>query len=144
LATVAQLVERSTADTRANVFVLGVLALIALLLSISGTASVAAYAVARRTNEIGVRMALGARPSRIVRTLLVSATTMLVVGLLAGLGLAALAANSLAPQLYQTALYDPATYIGVALMLATATLLASFIPAYRAATIDPSTALRYE
>jgi ABC-type antimicrobial peptide transport system permease subunit len=144
LKTVPQLVADETSDTRANAFVLGALALLALLLAISGTASVAAYAIARRTNEIGVRMALGARRWRIVRTLLVSAATMLVIGLVAGLGLAALAANSLSPQLYQTPPYDPVTYVGVALILTTATLFASFIPAYRASTMHPSNALRYE
>jgi hypothetical protein len=144
LATVPQLIARQTSNTRANAFVLGALAIIALLLAISGTASVAAYAIARRTNEIGVRMALGARRARIVRTLLGNATAMLAIGLIVGLGLAAVAANSLAPQLYKTPPYDPATYIAVALILATATLFASFIPAYRAATMHPSSALRYE
>lgn len=144
LYTVAQMVEFSTSKTRANVFVLGALALIALLLAISGTASVVAYAVARRTNEIGVRMALGAWRWRIVRALLGGAAAMLAVGLIAGLGLAALAAHSLEPQLYQTPPFDPQTYVAVALILAIATLGASFVPAYRAATIDPSTALRYE
>jgi ABC-type antimicrobial peptide transport system permease subunit len=144
LKTVPQLVESETSDTRANAFVLGALALLALLLAISGTASVAAYAIARRTNEIGVRMALGARRWPIVRTLLAGAAAMLLIGLIVGLGLAALAANSLSPQLYQTPPYDPVTYIGVALILTVATLLASFIPAYRASTMHPSSALRYE
>jgi predicted permease len=144
LATVPQRVELYTSSTRANVFVLGALALIALLLAISGTGSVAAYAVARRTNEIGVRMALGARRWRIVRVLLTGAALMLAVGLLVGAGLAAAAGIALAPQLYQTPPYDVSTYLAVALILSIATLFASFVPAYRAATIDPSRALRYE
>jgi hypothetical protein len=144
LATVSQLAERNTASTRANVFVLGALAIVALLLAISGTGSVAAYAIARRTNEIGVRMALGARRWRIVRALLTSAVAMLAVGLFIGLGLAALAGTTLSPQLYQTPPYDASTYVAVALLLALATLAASFVPAYRAATMDPSNALRYE
>lgn len=144
LATVPQIVQRDTSSVRANVFVLGALALIALLLAISGTGSVAAYAVARRTNEIGVRMALGARRWRIVRVLLTGASAMLVVGLFVGAGLAAAAGIALAPQLYKTPPYDISTYVTVALILSVATLLASFVPAYRAATIDPSRALRYE
>jgi ABC-type antimicrobial peptide transport system permease subunit len=144
LATVPQRVELYTSSTRANVFVLGALALIALLLAISGTGSVAAYAVARRTNEIGVRMALGARRWRIVRVLLTGAALMLAVGLLVGAGLAAAAGIALAPQLYETPPYDVSTYLAVALILSIATLFASFVPAYRAATIDPSRALRYE
>jgi hypothetical protein len=144
LQTVPQLVAHNTASTRANVFVLGALAIIALLLAISGTGSVAAYAIARRTNEIGVRMALGARRWRIVRGLLDGAVAMVIVGLLAGLGLAAVAGITLSPQLYQTPPYDVSTYFAVALLLTIATLAASFVPAYRASTMDPSNALRYE
>jgi predicted permease len=144
IATVQQLVARSTSSTRANAFVLGALALIALLLAISGTGSVVAYAIARRTNEIGVRMALGAGRWRMVRALLTGAAGMLAIGLVVGLGLAAAAGLALAPQLYQTPAFDIVTYVLVAAVLAVATLTASFVPAYRAATIDPSRALRYE
>jgi ABC-type antimicrobial peptide transport system permease subunit len=115
-----------------------------LILAISGTASVVAYAVARRTNEIGVRMALGARRWRIVGTLLSSAAIMSAIGLGIGLGLAALTGQGLQPQLYETPVYDPSTYVAVALILIAATMAASFVPAYRAATLDPSKALRYE
>lgn len=142
--TVPELVREEAAPKRANALILGALALLALILAISGTASVVAYAVARRTNEIGVRMALGARRWRIVGTLIAGAAIMSVAGLAIGLGLAALTGQGLEAQLYQTPVFDPATYSTVALILIVATMAASFVPAYRAATLDPSKALRYE
>jgi hypothetical protein len=142
--TVPDLVQLEAAPMRANALILGALALLALILAISGTASVVAYAVARRTNEIGVRMALGARRWRIVGTLLSGAALMSAIGLGIGLGLAALTGQGLQPQLYETPVFDPGTYVAVALLLIGATMAASFVPAYRAATLDPSKALRYE
>ena len=144
LATMEQLEREQTANTRANAFVLGVLALIALLLAISGTASVAAYSAARRTGEIGVRMALGAAARDIVNMLLAGAALLLAAGLAIGLLLAAVASNALRPQLFGTPAFDPVTYSAVALVLIAATMTASFVPAYRATFIDPAKALRYE
>jgi putative ABC transport system permease protein len=142
--TMEQLERDQTANTRANAFVLGVLALIALLLAISGTASVAAYSAARRTGEIGVRMALGAEARDIVNMLLGGAALLLAAGLAIGLLLAAVASNALRPQLFGTPEFDPVTYGAVALVLIVATMTASFVPAYRATFIDPAKALRYE
>jgi hypothetical protein len=143
-ATMTQLRNDQTANTRANAVVLGVLALIALLLAISGTASVAAYSAARRTGEIGVRMALGAARRDIVNLLLHGAALLLGAGLAIGVILSAAASNALRPQLFETPAFDPVTYAAVAFILIVATLIASFVPAYRAASVDPSTALRYE
>jgi ABC-type antimicrobial peptide transport system permease subunit len=142
--TVPALVQQEASPMRANALILGALALLALILAISGTASVVAYAVARRTNEIGVRMALGARRWRIVGTLLSGAAIMSAIGLAIGLGLAALTGQGLQPQLYETPVFDPSTYVAVGFILIAATMAASFVPAYRAATLDPSKALRYE
>lgn len=144
LVTMEQLRLDQTANTRANAFVLGVLALIALLLAISGTASLAAYSAARRTSEIGVRMALGATRWQIVHLLVRGAATLLSAGLVTGLALAALASSALEQQLFETPAFDPVTYAGVALILIAATLVASLIPAYGAASREPSSALRYE
>lgn len=144
LATMDELERDQTAGIRANAYVLGALALIALLLAIAGTASVAAYSAARRTGEIGVRMALGAERWSIVTLLLRGAALLLAGGLAAGLLLAAVASYALQSQLFRTAAFDPVTYIGVALVLVAATLIASFVPAYRAASIYPAKALRYE
>jgi ABC-type antimicrobial peptide transport system permease subunit len=121
-----------------------VLALIALLLAISGTASVAAYSAARRTSEIGVRMALGAARRHILNMLIHGAALLLALGLAIGLLLAAVVSYALQPQLFRTPAFDPVTYVAVAILLIIATLVSSFVPAYRAASIDPSKALRYE
>lgn len=144
LATIAELKSKQTANTRANAFVLGILALIALLLAISGTASVAAYSAARRTSEIGVRMALGAVRGDIVNMLIRGAAVLLAAGLAIGLVLAAAASYALRPQLFGTPAFDPVTYLGVTAILVVATTVASFIPAYRAASTYPAKALRYE
>jgi predicted permease len=144
LATIAQLERDQTANTRANAYVLGVLALIALLLAIAGTASVAAYSAARRTSEIGVRMALGAARWDIVTMLIRGAALLLGAGLGIGVLLAAVASDVLRPQLFGTPAFDPETYLAVAAILIGATLVASLVPAYRAASVDPAKALRYE
>jgi ABC-type antimicrobial peptide transport system permease subunit len=139
-----QLRLEQTANVRANAFVLAVLAFIALLLAIAGTASVAAYSAARRTSEIGVRMALGAARWDIVGNLTRGAALLLVAGLAIGVVLAAIASYALQPQLFGTPAFDPPTYAAVAIVLIAATMIASLVPAYRAASIDPATALRYE
>ena len=122
---------------------LGVLGLIALVLAVSGTMSVMAYAVAQRTNEIGLRIALGARNSLVLRSLLGGATVV-AVGIAIGIGLAALAGRAVAPQLYDVNEFDAATYLVVTLLLVTCTLLAAFVPARRATVTNPATSLRYE
>jgi putative ABC transport system permease protein len=144
LATIEQLWLTQTASTRANAFVLGALALIALLLAISGTASIAAYSAARRTSEIGVRIALGAARRDIVNMLIRGAALLLGAGLAIGLLLAVVASYALQSQLFQTPPLDPITYVAVALILIAATMVASFVPAYRAASAHPARALRYE
>lgn len=144
LTTMTQLKLQQTANTRANAFVLGALALVALLLAISGTASVAAYSVARRTSEIGLRMALGATRWGIVNMLLRGVAFVLAAGLVIGLLLAAVSSYALRPQLFGTPAFDPVTYAVVAIILVAATTIASFIPAYSAASIEPAKALRYE
>lgn len=144
LSTMEQLRLQQTANTRANAFVLAVLALIALVLAISGTASIAAYSAARRTSEIGVRMALGAARWDIVANLTHGAALLLGLGLAIGVPLAAVASYALRPQLFGTPAFDPVTYAAVAAILIAATMVASLVPAYRAASIDPAKALRYE
>jgi ABC-type antimicrobial peptide transport system permease subunit len=124
--------------------VAGFLGLLALLLAAVGMAGVFAYAVSQRTREIGVRMALGARPSQVVRLVLSSSLRALVVGTVVGLaGTAAMSALlvHVMPGLQPS---DPAAYAGVLAVLAAAVALASAIPARRAARVDPLRALRWE
>lgn len=144
ISSLSDVAEQSFAPLRANAFVLGVLGLIALVLAVSGTMSVMAYAVAQRTNEIGLRIALGARNSMVLRSLLRGAAVVATVGIAIGIGLAAIAAHAVAPQLYDVNEFDAATYLLVTLLLVMCTLLAAFVPAYRAAVMSPATSLRYE
>jgi putative ABC transport system permease protein len=144
ITSVREIVEETAAPARASAILLGALAFLALILAVSGTASVVAYNTARRTNEIGLRMALGARSARIRFAMLRGATIITALGITVGLLLAAFTSRALSDQLFEVAPFDPITYVVVAATLALATLIASFVPVYSATRIDPATALRYE
>jgi putative ABC transport system permease protein len=139
-----QLVDRSVAPRRLDLLLLGIFAALALLLAVVGIYGLLAYAVGRRTREIGIRLALGARPAGILR-LVIGEGMRLVLGGLAIGGLASLALT----QLMQSLLYgvkpvDPMTFGAVAILLAAAGALACYLPARRAMKVDPLTALRVE
>ncbi len=116
--------------------------LLALALATIGAFGVFAYMVEERRREIGVRMALGARPRQVVRTVIGGARRPLVFGLGAGLVLSLAAAPLLGRFLYGLSPFDPITYAGIAAILTFAALLATWIPARRAARIDPAVTLR--
>jgi predicted permease len=117
---------------------------LAVLLASIGLYGVVAYGVARRTNEIGIRMALGARPGSVMSMVLSESLTLVMSGLAVGI-LAALACGRLeSSQLYGVAANDPSTIASAAALLLAVTLAASFVPARRAAFLDPLTALREE
>jgi ABC-type antimicrobial peptide transport system permease subunit len=119
-------------------------ALLALLLSCIGLYGLMAYNVARRRSEIGIRMALGARPRDVAWPVIRGA--LLMAGIGAGLGGAGalVLVQLIQSQLYGVAPHDPATLLGAALLLLTVATLAAWIPARRAARIDPMVALRCE
>jgi len=118
--------------------------LFGLLLAITGLYGVIAYAVSRRTREIGIRMAIGAAPSSVARMVLRQGMILTVTGAVIGLALAALASQALSSQLVGISAYDPAVYVLVPLLLAVISALACYIPARRAARIDPLLALRQD
>jgi predicted permease len=118
--------------------------LLALILACIGIYGIMAYTVSQRTNEIGIRMALGAEPGRVLRMVLGAAWWLTMVGILAGLGAALSMGRLVASMLYGLAPYDPSTLVGAALLLMVVALGASWIPARRAARIDPMVALRSE
>ena len=123
---------------------LGAFAALALVLAALGIYGVTSYAVAQRTREIGVRMAIGATASSVVRMVLAASLRTVVVGLCAG-GAAALAfGRVLSSQLYGVSAHDPLTFLSIAALLAAVALLASALPALRAARVDPIAALRAE
>lgn len=135
---------RATFAPRLLATFLGGLGMIALLLSTVGLYSVVHYAVSQRTRELGVRLALGARPAEVARLVLGQGLALAFLG--AGLGLAAAFAvgRLLASQLYGVSATDPAVFTAVVLLLAAVSALASWLPARRAAAVDPMMALRAE
>jgi predicted permease len=117
---------------------------LALVLASIGIYGILAYSVSRRTNEIGIRMALGARPRMVLGMVLREAAWMAAIGVAAGVGAALGMGRLIASMLYGLKPWDPATLSGAALVLTAVAIGASWIPARRAATIDPMQALRHE
>jgi predicted permease len=117
---------------------------LAAVLAVIGLYGVISYMVARRTNEIGIRMALGADGAGIVRLILREALLLLGIGLVVGCGLALAAARTASSMLFGLKPYDPATLAFAIVTLAMVAIAASYIPARRAAGVDPMVALREE
>jgi predicted permease len=122
----------------------GLFGLLALILASVGLYGITAYSVARRTNEIGVRMALGANRSHVVVMVMRRALVLVAIGLAIGIPVALLGGRLMRTQLYGVSTYDPLTLGGAVLVLSAAAALAGFIPARRAASIEPMNALRTE
>jgi predicted permease len=142
--TLSQLRAASTGRTRFLMLVLGVFAAAALLLAAVGIYGVVTYAVAQRTRELGIRMALGARALDIVRLVVRQGFAMAGIGAAAGLAGALAATQALRGLLYQTTPTDPPTLTGGTLTLIAVALVASYVPARRAARVNPVEALRHE
>ena len=117
-------------------------AAICLLLSTIGLFGVVTAHVAERTREVGIRMALGASRSVVLRTVLLEGATMTLIGLIDGAVIAALFSGWLESILYGVGRHDPATIAGVALLVGLVTGVATYIPARRAASVEPTVALR--
>ena len=117
---------------------------LALVLAVVGVYGVKAYSVARRTREIGIRMALGARRETVQWMILREGSVMLAAGVVAGLLLAGATGQLLSGILYEVGAFDPLAFTIAPLVLATAALLATWLPARRATRISPMAALRTE
>jgi putative ABC transport system permease protein len=142
--TVSDEVTKWYADRRFTLLLLGVFATTALLIAAVGIYGVIAYAVSQRTQEIGVRVALGAQRSDILGLILGQGFRTVLVGVIAGLVGGLALTRFLGAMLFNVKPNDPLTFAAVALLLAAVALLASYIPARRAMRVDPIVALRYE
>jgi predicted permease len=144
IATGSELVSSRIVTPRRRTFLLSLLGGLGLVLTLVGIFGLTAYAVARRTREIGVRMAFGARPGQVVGAMLRDTAWPVAIGIVAGLVGASFATKLIASFLFQTTPTDVPTFVAVAVVLATAALVAAWIPARRAARVDPVAALRAE
>jgi len=142
--TMEERVAASVERRRFSATLLGLFAGLAFALALIGLNGVITYLVAQRTHEIGVRMALGARPGGVLRLVLGQALGMAAAGVATGLIAAVFTTRLLASQLYGVKPVDPATFVVVPALLTAAALAASGIPAWRATRVDPLVALRYE
>lgn len=142
--TMDQIAATRVAQPRLYTVLIACFAFTAMLLAAIGLYGVLAYAVGQRTREIGIRLALGAGRGEVLRMVMSQAGTLVISGIAAGLVAAAFASRLLRAQLFEIAPGDTVTYVMVAAGLMLVSLLASFIPARRAARIDPITALRQD
>jgi putative ABC transport system permease protein len=144
LRTMEQIVSRSISQPRFYMTLLAVFAGVALLLAAIGIFGVLSYAVAQRTREIGIRMALGARERTVVALVVRHAMILASAGVLIGVGAAFFLSRTLSTLLYDTTPRDPVTFTSVAGLLLFVALFASYVPARRATRVDPIVALRTE
>ncbi|MGH9146536.1 MAG: ABC transporter permease [Vicinamibacterales bacterium] len=140
----ARTVSQSVGEQRFTMLLLGVFAALALTLAAIGIHGLLSYSVAQRTREIGIRMALGAAPERVIRLVFNQGARLTVVGLTLGLGLGWLFARSIAGLLFGITATDAATFAVVVVVLGVVALVATWLPARRAVKVDPIVALRYE
>jgi putative ABC transport system permease protein len=142
--TMDEVIADSVSQPRLRTMLIGAFAALALILAVIGIGGVVAWSVSQRTNEIGIRMALGARPSNILAMIVRQAFTMIGVGQLIGLAGAFALTRVLSSFLFATSPEDPVTFAGVAVLLGLVALTACAVAARRALRIDPVTALRRE
>jgi putative ABC transport system permease protein len=144
LQTMEEVVARSNVRPRFYLLLLGAFAAVAVLLAAVGIYGVVSYSVSRRANEIGIRMALGARPGDVLRLIVGQGMGVVLAGAAAGLVGALALTRLMSSLLYGVGASDPATYVAVCLLMTAVALAASYLPARRATRIDPLIALRYE
>ena len=144
VSTMEQFFSAAVAVPRATMFLMGALAVAALILAAVGIYGVIAYAVTQQTREIGIRMALGATQPDVLRLVVGQGITLALIGEVIGLAGAFALTRLMTSLLFGVSATDPATFTVIALLLTGVALLACYIPARRATKVDPLVALRYE
>lgn len=142
--TIEELMGQGLWAPRMGAALLAVFGGLALVLAVIGVYGVLSYSVNQQTREIGIRMAMGAQTSRVLGLVVGQGMRLAAAGLILGLIVAFVSMRFLSSLLFGVSAHDPLTFGGVALVLAVAALLACYIPARRATTVDPIIALRYE
>jgi ABC-type antimicrobial peptide transport system permease subunit len=142
--TLESMVSGSVAPRRFTLLLLGTFASAALLLALMGIYGVTAYSVAQRTQEIGIRIALGARSDGVVRMMVARSVATALLGLVIGVAGAVALTRILSSQLYGVSALDPTTFVLVGTVLVVTAALSSWFPARRASRVDPAIALRAE
>jgi putative ABC transport system permease protein len=140
--TIPQIKDQSVAPRRLNAALVSSFGILAVIIAAVGIAGVLAFSVSTRTNEIGIRMSLGADSARVQRMILWEGGVLLVFGLAIGVAGALFAAGVIQGLLFGVAPHDPVTFAAVAAMMAAIGIGACWIPALRAARIDPAIAMR--
>jgi ABC-type antimicrobial peptide transport system permease subunit len=140
--TVAQIKDESVSPRRLNAALISSFGILAVIIAAVGIAGVLAFSVSARTREIGIRMSLGADRGRVQRMVLREGGVLLAIGLALGVAGAIYGARIIEGLLFGVAPHDPTTFIGVALLMVAIGITACWIPALRAARIDPAITMR--
>jgi putative ABC transport system permease protein len=138
------LFQQDAGRWQAAALLFGVLAAVALILALAGIYAVTAYSVTQRTQEFGVRKAIGAHDAQVMSAVLADALRQAAIGIALGIVLAAACTRFLEPLLFQTSPFDPLTYITVVALIVACAVCAALVPAVRATRVQPAAALRYE
>ena len=144
VSTITTLMDQGLWAPRMGAMLLSLFALLAMVLAAGGIYGVMAYSVAQRTQEVGIRIALGAQPRHVLGLIIGEGMRIAGIGLAAGLIFSGLLMRLLGSLFFGVSVYDPLAYVGVVVLLAAVALLACYIPARRAMQVDPIIALRYE
>jgi putative ABC transport system permease protein len=142
--TMEQILSESISQWRFNMFLFGIFAAVALVLAVVGIYGIISYSVTQRTHEIGIRIALGAQQSDVLKMVVGQGLKLISIGVAIGLSAAIVLTRLMSSLLYGVSTTDPATFAIISTLIFVVALLASLIPARRATKVDPMIALRYE